>query len=106
MQWLKILGLREQANSSFRSLSYGQQRLVLIVRALVKQPPLLILDEPLQGLDALSRELVRRFVEFLMKNGETQILFVSHHEEDAPRGITHHLIFKDNGTRTFDVEIK
>ena len=106
LQWLKILGLKEQANNSFKSLSYGQQRLVLIVRALVKQPPLLILDEPLQGLDSLSRELVRRFVEFLMKNGETQILFVSHHADDAPRGITHHLVFKDNGTRTFDVEIK
>ncbi|MBR1924017.1 MAG: molybdate ABC transporter ATP-binding protein ModF [Ruminobacter sp.] len=106
LQWLRILGLKEQANNSFRSLSYGQQRLVLIVRALVKKPPLLILDEPLQGLDSLSRELVKRFVEFLMKNGETQILFVSHHEDDAPHGINHRLIFKDNGTRTFDVEIQ
>jgi molybdate transport system ATP-binding protein len=106
IQWLKILGLKDHANSSFRSLSFGQQRLILIIRALVKQPPLLILDEPLQGLDGLSRELVRRFVEFLMKNGDTQIMFVSHHLEDAPRGITNRLSFIDNGTRTFDVKIE
>lgn len=106
MQWLKILGLKDEANTSFRSLSFGQQRLLLIVRALVKQPPLLILDEPLQGLDNISRELVKRFVEFLMKNGQTQILFVSHHAEDAPKGITNRFEFIDNGTRTFDVKIE
>ena len=105
-QWLGILGLSAYENASFRSLSFGQQRLLLIIRALVKQPPLLILDEPLQGLDGLSRELVRRFVEFLMQNGDTQILFVSHHEGDAPRGITRRLTFVDNGTRTFDVRIE
>ncbi len=106
MQWLKLLGLKEYANTSFRAMSFGQQRLLLIIRALVKQPPLLILDEPLQGLDSLSRELVRRFVEFLMQNGETQILFVSHHQEDAPHGITNRLSFIDNGTRTFDVKLE
>jgi molybdate transport system ATP-binding protein len=105
-QWLSLLGLSAYENASFRSLSFGQQRLLLIVRALVKQPPLLILDEPLQGLDGLGRELVRRFAEFLMQNGETQILFVSHHEGDAPRGIGKRLIFTDNGTRTFDVKIE
>ena len=41
-----------------------------------------------------------------MQNGETQILFVSHHEGDAPRGIGKRLIFTDNGTRTFDVKIE
>lgn len=106
LKWLKLLGLDGSANASFKSLSFGQQRLVLIVRALVKQPPLLILDEPLQGLDSMSRELVRRFVEFLMKNGETQVLFVSHHAEDAPRGINNRLVFVDNGTRTFDVKLE
>lgn len=106
LSWLKLLGLKDEANTSFKALSFGQQRLVLIVRALVKQPPLLILDEPLQGLDSISRELVRRFVEYLMKNGQTQILFVSHHLEDAPKGITNRLNFIDNGSRTFDVRIE
>ena len=41
-----------------------------------------------------------------MKNGQTQILFVSHHAEDAPKGITNRFEFIDNGTRTFDVKIE
>merc|ERR1711879_924578 len=51
LKWLSILGLRDKANQSLQHLSYGEQRLVLIGRALIKQPPLLILDEPCQGLD-------------------------------------------------------
>ncbi len=105
-EWLSLLGLSKEENTSFKALSFGQQRLLLIVRALVKQPPILILDEPLQGLDSLSRELVKRFVEFLMKNGDTQILFVSHHVGDAPRGINNRLTFIDKGTRTFDVKLE
>ena len=50
-QWLDILGIdKRTADAPFHSLSRGQQRLALIVRALVKHPTLLILDEPLQGL--------------------------------------------------------
>lgn len=105
LQWLDIIGLKEIANKSFKSLSFGQQRLVLIIRALVKQPPLLILDEPLQGLDALSRELVKRFVEFMMNNGDTQVLFVSHHLDDCPRGMNNKLIFHDKGERHFEIEV-
>jgi molybdate transport system ATP-binding protein len=78
-------------------LSWGQQRLALIVRALVKHPTLLILDEPLQGLDPLNRQLVRRFVDILISEGETQLLFVSHHAEDAPSCITHRLAFVPEG---------
>lgn len=93
-QWLDILGLDSRtADSPFHSLSWGQQRLALIVRALVKHPTLLILDEPLQGLDPLNRQLIRRFVDVLISEGETQLLFVSHHAQDAPDCITHRLIF-------------
>lgn len=93
-QWLALLGFRSsQADSPFHSLSWGQQRLILIVRALVKHPRLLILDEPLQGLDAINRQLVRRFINILIGEGRTQLLFVSHHAEDAPECITHRLTF-------------
>lgn len=96
-QWLKTIGLEMQANAPFTSLSFGQQRIVLIARALVKHPPLLILDEPLQGLDNMSRLLVKKFVEYLLSAGGTQILFVSHHLEDAPEGITNLLEFIPSG---------
>lgn len=97
-QWLDILGMDNRvADAPFSSLSWGQQRLALIVRALVKHPTLLILDEPLQGLDPLNRQLIRRFVDVLISEGETQLLFVSHHAEDAPVCITHRLEFVADG---------
>lgn len=97
-QWLDILGIdNATADAPFHSLSWGQQRLALIARALVKHPTLLILDEPLQGLDPLNRQLVRRFVDILIGEGETQLLFVSHHAEDAPQCITHRLTFVPEG---------
>ncbi|MEF9674838.1 molybdate ABC transporter ATP-binding protein ModF [Pectobacterium aroidearum] len=93
-QWLTLLGLNGTiADTPFQSLSWGQQRLTLIARALVKHPALLILDEPLQGLDPLNRQLVRRWLDILIGEGETQLLFVSHHAEDAPECITHRLTF-------------
>ncbi|CBJ80177.1 molybdenum transport protein (ABC superfamily,atp_bind) [Xenorhabdus bovienii str. Jollieti] len=97
-EWLALLGFSETiANSPFHSLSWGQQRLVLIARALVKHPTLLILDEPLQGLDPLNRQLVLRFIDIMIANGDTQLLFVSHHQEDAPECITHRLKFIPDG---------
>lgn len=95
--WLAMLGIDNRtADAPFHSLSWGQQRLALIVRALVKHPTLLILDEPLQGLDPLNRQLVRRFIDVLIGEGNTQLLFVSHHAEDAPDCITHRLEFIAN----------
>lgn len=97
-EWLALLGLSAQiANGPFHSLSWGQQRLVLIARALVKHPALLILDEPLQGLDPLNRQLILRFIDIMIADGDTQLLFVSHHQEDAPQCITHRLIFIPDG---------
>ncbi len=98
-QWLALLGMEALADQPFHGLSWGQQRLALIARALVKHPALLILDEPLQGLDPLNRQLVRRWVDILIAEGDTQLLFVSHHAEDAPACITHRLSFIPDGER-------
>ncbi|MEH0874019.1 molybdate ABC transporter ATP-binding protein ModF [Pectobacterium cacticida] len=105
-QWLTLLGLSGAiADSPFQSLSWGQQRLALIARALVKHPTLLILDEPLQGLDPLNRQLVRRWLDILIGEGETQLLFVSHHAEDAPECITHRLTFiPHNGIYRYQID--
>lgn len=82
LQWLDIMGLRHQANTYFRQLSWGHQRLVLIARGLIKQPPLLILDEPTQGLDDLNRHLVLAFIEKLAVLKRTTLLFVSHRQDE------------------------
>lgn len=92
-QWLALLGLSDVAKIPFQALSWGQQRLLLIIRALVKHPTLLILDEPLQGLDSLNRQLVKHWIDLLIREGNTQLIFVSHHAEDAPDCITHRLSF-------------
>nr|WP_320131821.1 molybdate ABC transporter ATP-binding protein ModF [uncultured Holophaga sp.] len=83
-QWLQLIGMGNYASTSFLKLSYGQQRLLLIVRGLVKHPPLLILDEPLQGLDPLNRLLVLRFIDRILEGSSSTLLFVSHHAEDIP----------------------
>ncbi|WMC12025.1 molybdate ABC transporter ATP-binding protein ModF [Oceanimonas pelagia] len=96
-QWLALLGMERLANEPFRNLSYGQQRLLLIARAMVKHPPILILDEPLQGLDTFNRHWVKRWIDLLVAEGGTQLLFVSHHPSDAPSCISHRLSFVPDG---------
>ncbi|ABA89940.1 ABC transporter, ATP-binding protein [Syntrophotalea carbinolica DSM 2380] len=91
LQWLEILHLQDKRHAPLRSLSYGEQRMVLMARAMIKQPRLLILDEPCQGLDAINREMVLKLVDFLGTRGHTQILYVTHHPEDCIPCITHSL---------------
>lgn len=88
-EWLARLNLTALATKPFRSLSWGQQRLLIITRAMVKHPPILILDEPLQGLDGINRKLVKQFIDQLVQNSQTQLLFVSHQDQDAPSCISH-----------------
>jgi molybdate transport system ATP-binding protein len=82
LSWLEMLHMEKHIDSPFRNLSYGEQRLVLLARAMVKQPNLLILDEPCQGLDDINREMVLKLIDHLGKTGSTQILYVTHHQED------------------------
>ena len=105
-EWLHLLGLKDHADKPFQSLSWGQQRLILIARALVKHPTLLILDEPLQGLDHLNRELVKCWIDRLINEGHTQLLFVSHHVEDAPKCITHRLTFVPNFDHSYQYKFE
>ncbi|MGU3843934.1 ATP-binding cassette domain-containing protein, partial [Vibrio diabolicus] len=84
--------------TSFQQLEYGQQRLLLIARAIVKQPTLLILDEPYQGLDFLGRRLVKNTLELIARENLSQLLYVSHYQEDRLDSIKNELefVFDDN----------
>ena len=87
--WLQLLGLEDRTDQPFNQLSYGDRRLLLIARAMVKHPQLLILDEPCMGLDDLNRQLVLALIEKICAGNETTVIYVNHHAEDKIAGIRH-----------------
>jgi len=87
--WLQHLGMSQVAGLKFGEISEGQQRMILMARALVKYPKLLVLDEPCQGLDANNRDRVLRMVEVIGNTLETSIIYVTHHRDALPSVITH-----------------
>ncbi|SDS00048.1 molybdate transport system ATP-binding protein [Halopseudomonas sabulinigri] len=95
-QWLALLGMTSRADQPFNKLSYGDQRLLLIARAMVKHPPLLILDEPCLGLDDMNRQLVLALIEKICQRSETTVLYVNHHAEDRIAGIERYLKLEKN----------
>jgi molybdate transport system ATP-binding protein len=87
-QWIERLGIGYLRERIFSQLSYGERRLVIIVRALVKSPELLALDEPCQGLDPANRRQVLSMVDSIGLDTPTQVLYVTHRPEEMPRCIT------------------
>jgi len=88
-QWMDIFGIGHLAERTFLKMSSGEQRLVLLARAFVKDPDLLILDEPLHGLDNYNRRLVKDIIEtFCQRPGKTLII-VTHYQEELPAVIDH-----------------
>ena len=77
-RWLEIGGFQGRGHESFSSLSYGEQRAILILRAAVKCPPLLILDEPCHGLDGNQRSRILHLLETIATTGTTTLLHVTH----------------------------
>lgn len=91
--WLGFFGLAQMRHRRVRSLSRGQLRRVLLARALVGNPSLLLLDEPMAGLDAATRQATREVLERLARAG-VPLVMVSHHERDLPEGIDHVLALR------------
>ncbi|MCP4117446.1 MAG: ATP-binding cassette domain-containing protein, partial [Desulfobacteraceae bacterium] len=91
MKWLERIGLTREAQTPFRQLSHADQRLVLIARALIKVPRLLILDEATQGLDEPNRLAVLDFLEQVAGEGLCTILYVSHRTDEYRNFFTSHL---------------
>ncbi|MEJ2584309.1 MAG: ATP-binding cassette domain-containing protein, partial [Robiginitalea sp.] len=79
--WLQLLGMENRAEVSFQDLTEGQKRLLMCARAMIKHPPLLILDEPTAGLDAASAHLLVSLVQKMAHESKTAIVFVSHRRE-------------------------
>lgn len=90
-QWLTILALTSRQYEAFTDLSFGDQRLVLIARAMIKRPALLILDEPCLGLDDVNRYKVLALIELICQQHSSTVLYVNHQAADTINGICHYL---------------
>jgi len=80
-KWLHVLNMFQLKDEYFNSLSNGHKRLVLIARAMVKHPPLLILDEPTNGLDDNDSEILAKLINKISEETNTAIIYVSHRKE-------------------------
>ena len=87
--WLKLIEMQQLGNKLFCLLSAGQQRMALIVRAMIKHPPLLILDEALAGLDEHNTSLSVALINKIASESDTTIIYVSHRKEEGlnPRNV-------------------
>lgn len=98
-EWLKLIGMYQVKQHPFRMFPEGKQRMILIARAMVKHPPLLILDEPTAGLDDKMAALFTALINKIAAESNTAILYVSHKQEP---GLSPDKIFEliptDNGS--------
>ena len=88
-KWLNIFGIGHLADRKFMEMSSGEQRLVLLARAFVKEPDLLILDEPLHGLDDSNRMMVKEIVDKYCEDCSRTLIYVTHYQEELPNCIDH-----------------
>lgn len=86
------LDIHMLSNQWFDMLSYGRRQMVLMARAMIKSPLLLILDEPCTGLDHTNRRKILSMIDYIGSHTPTNIIFVSHHESEIPKCITNELL--------------
>jgi molybdate transport system ATP-binding protein len=90
-EWLRITGIQQLSQKRLYELSVGEQRVVLLTRALVKNPSLLILDEPCQGLDSEKQAALHELIDTVCVAGNKTLVFVTHYAEDRPACINRFL---------------
>ncbi|PCJ23444.1 MAG: ABC transporter ATP-binding protein [SAR86 cluster bacterium] len=103
-QWLAALGIEGLQTCYYDEISFGQQRLVLLARAMVKHPRILILDEPCVGLDDYHRQLILQTLDLIADQGHTQIIYVSHVTDEKPACINQTLTFIQSESGGYTLE--
>ncbi|HEY1202652.1 MAG TPA: ATP-binding cassette domain-containing protein [Niastella sp.] len=101
--WIALLQLQAVQHRPLFQLSLGQQRMVLLARALVKNPPLLILDEPCQGLDEEQIDYFKLLIDQLCKTFNTTLLYVSHYSKDLPSCIKNAVVLKNGNMEISEI---
>jgi molybdate transport system ATP-binding protein len=94
-RWMRLLEIEDSCNKLFKNVSASTQRLCLLARALVKNPPLLIFDEPCQGLDPHQQEHFKRLVDTICKNSIVTMIYVSHYPQEIPSAVEHTLLLEN-----------
>ncbi|UAY54982.1 ATP-binding cassette domain-containing protein [Arachidicoccus terrestris] len=95
--WLKTLDLTAIRDKKLSQISTGQQRLIMLLRAFIKSPPLLILDEPCQGLDQWQTEAFVRLVEdYCLRTGAT-LIYISHYASEIPSVVSQVMELQGDG---------
>ncbi|MBT8329235.1 MAG: ATP-binding cassette domain-containing protein, partial [Desulfofustis sp.] len=92
--WLGVLGLSALEKAPFRNLGYAEQRLLLIARALIKLPKILVLDEPTHGLDDVNRAHLLDFLEMVVDRQISTIIYVSHRRDEFRTFFRQHISFE------------
>src|SRR5690554_4880191 len=96
-QWMDLFSLTEYANQPLRNLPITTQRLSLLARAMVKNPVLLILDEPCQGFDSSQQNHFKNVLDAISQQNNITWIYVTHHQEQLPKSVTHKMILNENG---------
>jgi len=92
--WLRLLSLQDLRAKRLAQLSTGEQRRILLARALIKNPPVLILDEPCQGLDEEQTAWFRWLIDAICKDFDTTLIYVSHYRQELPSCIDRFLLLE------------
>jgi len=79
---LDLVGLSEKLEYPYSSMSKGERQTILILRAILSQPEVMVLDEPMTGLDVVSKEKMKRFVREIAKENSKTMVYVTHHFEE------------------------
>ncbi len=103
-QWLNTLGIEDLQQHYYHEISFGQQRMVLLARAMVKHPEILILDEPCVGLDDYHRRLILQTLDLIANKTDTNIIYVSHVQDEKPDCINQKLSFVESEAGGFTLE--
>lgn len=95
LEWMDIFGVKHIRDTSFLNTSSGEQRLILLARVFVKNPDLLILDEPLHGLDAMNKLKAKHLIESYCTDNKS-LIYVTHYEDEIPDVVSKRLILSKN----------
>ncbi|MNS57356.1 putative ABC transporter ATP-binding protein YlmA [compost metagenome] len=94
LHWLEALELKKLQDKPFYKASLGEQRVLLLIRSLIKNPPLLLLDEPCQGLDKYQTQRFTSIVDNICRHFNKTLIYVSHYSSEMPSCIDHQLILE------------